>query len=248
MTGTPHLLLLAGSGEAREIAAQLAQSSLRVTASIFAPDHWSGPLPLPMRSGGFGGDAAFRTYLTDHDITAVLDATHPFAARVSARTWRMCQDMDLPYAQLDRPAWTPGPEDRWTEVDSAADAVALTKPGSRHFVTTGLETWPAFRSATDRTFFFRSLSGTAPPEHLPHISMVPGQGPFSMDHEYQLFQDYHLDGLICKNAGGTLSRTKLDAARALGMEVILIRRPPPTGAPVVHDVTAALAWVDQTCR
>ena len=248
MTGAAHLLLLAGSGEARTLAGRLAKTNLRVTASIYDSDHWSGPLPVHNRSGGFGGDAGFRRFLRAENITVVLDATHPFATRISARSWRICQELGLPYLQLDRPAWQPGPDDRWTEVESAEDAVALTQPDTRHFVTTGMQTWPAFRSATDRTFFFRSLRGTPPPEALPHIHYVPGQGPFSLDHERKLFQDLALDGLICKNAGGTLSRTKLDAARALGMQVILLRRPPPSGAPVVQDVAGALAWVAQTCR
>ncbi|WP_050931317.1 precorrin-6A/cobalt-precorrin-6A reductase [Aestuariivita boseongensis] len=247
MTTVPHLLLLAGSGEARKLAQSLAGGPLRVTASLFVTDHWSGPLPVPTRHGGFGGEEGFRAFLKEHGITAVLDATHPFAARVSARSWRICNEMGLPYLQLDRPEWEPGPGDRWTEVATPEEAVALTKPGSRHFVTTGLESWAAFRGATDRRFFFRSLSGTTPPEDLPHICLVPGRGPFSVEHEYRLFEDLHLDGLICKNAGGSVSRTKLEAARALDMDVILLRRPEPSGAPLVRDVAGALEWVDRTC-
>ena len=247
MTRAPHLLLLAGSGEAREIAKALSQMPVQVSASLFETDHWSGPLPVSTRSGGFGGDAGFRSYLQDQNITAVLDATHPFAARISDRTWRICHDLALPYAQLDRPDWRAGEGDDWTEVETAEDAAALTTPGRRYFVTTGRETLPAFREKTDRTFLFRQLREGPSPEAPPHIAFVPGSGPFSAHQEQDLFEDLRIDGLICKNAGGTLSRTKLDAARALGLQVILLRRPPATGAPVVHSVAEALDWVRDTC-
>jgi precorrin-6A/cobalt-precorrin-6A reductase len=199
------------------------------------------------RSGGFGGDVGFQTYLKDHQITAVLDATHPFAARVSERTWRICREFGLPCVQLDRSAWQAGDEDNWTEVESAAEAAAATAPGRRYFVTTGRETLPAFWDATDRRFLFRHLREGPSQDAPPHITFVRGNGPFSVEQERDLFQELRIDGLICKNAGGVLSRTKLDAARDLRLPVILLRRPQPTGAPLVHSVAEALDWVKSTC-
>ena len=117
----------------------------------------------------------------------------------------------------------------------------------RYFVTTGRETLPAFCAASDRTFLFRRLRDGPSPKASPHIVFVAGSGPFSTEQEYDLFKHLRIDGLICKNAGGTLSRTKLDAARDLGLPVILLRRPPATGAPLVHSVAEALDWVRSTC-
>ena len=248
MSSSPHLLLLAGSGEARVIASALAQVPLRVTASVMEPDHWSGPLPVPMRSGGFGGDQGFETYLQDNVVTAVLDATHPFAARVSARSWDVCQKLGVPFAQVDRPPWSPGPADQWTEVKTEAEAIALVPSGARAFVTTGRQALPAARAATDRMFFFRLLRDAPDGAEADHISFVSGAGPFSVAHEEALFRDLRIDVLVCKNAGGSVSATKLEAARALNLPVILLRRPPPTGAPRLETVEAALEWVRATCQ
>jgi len=247
MTGGGHLLLLAGSGEARHVASRLARLPLRVTASVFETDHWSGPLPVPTRSGGFGGAHAFSTFLKNERITAVLDATHPFAARISARSWTLCRDMGLPYLQLLRRAWEPQAGDRWTRTDTAEAAARATPVGARVFVTTGRETLSAFTTLTDRQFFLRRLSDDPQPSHWPHIAFVPGRGPFSEDQERATFERLGIDCLICKNAGGLLSRTKLDAARNLGLPVILLNRPPQSGAPCVDTVDAALDWVQRRC-
>lgn len=242
-----HLLLLAGSGEARDIAAALGTGPLRVTASLYAPEHWSGALPLPTRTGGFGGAAGFLRFLEDEGITAVLDATHPFAARVSARSWMLCRERSLPFCQVDRPDWTAGPGDRWTAVDTMEQAVQLTQPGMRVFVTTGRESLPAFESVRDRQFYVRRLTDQPVVSGQAHITFVPGLGPFSVAEERATFERLGIDCLICKNAGGSLSRTKLEAARALGLPVILLNRPPASGAPRVRTVQAALDWVAQTC-
>ncbi len=248
MTHGPHLLILAGSAEAREVATAVSGLPVRATASLYDPDHWSGPLAVPMRSGGFGGEVGFRTYLSDHQITAVLDATHPFAARMSERTWRICWDLGVPYLHLERPEWQAWDSDSWTPVDTAEEAVAATTSEQRYFVTTGREMLPAFLDATDRTFLFRQLRQGPAPTAPAHIHFVPGQGPFSVEQERNLFQKLTINGLICKNAGGVLSRTKLDAARVLGLPVIMINRPAPTDAPRVRTVAEALVWVEHTCR
>lgn len=247
MTRPAHLLLLAGSGEGRALASALAKLPVRVTASLVQPDHWSGPLPVPTRAGGFGGAAGFAKFLDAEHITAVLDATHPFAARISARSYAMCRERGIPYLCLDRHEWTPGTADQWTFVDTAEEAANLTHPGNRVFVTTGRATLTAYSDLPDRHFFFRRLARSGPASEAPAITYVYGVGPFSVEDEVATFRALNIDLLICKNAGGSLSRTKLDAARELGLPVILLRRPQPTGAPCVHSVEGALAWVNATC-
>ena len=247
MTRPAHLLLLAGSGEGRVLASALAKMPMRVTASLVQPDHWSGPLPVPTRAGGFGGAAGFAEFLDAEHITAVLDATHPFAARISERSYEMCRERGIPYLALDRDEWTPGAGDQWTCVDTADEAAELTHPGSRVFVTTGRETLAAFTDLPDCHFFFRRLAASGPASEAPGITYVYGVGPFSVEDEVATLRALNIDLLICKNAGGTLSRTKLDAARELGLPVILLRRPQPTGAPSVQSVEDALDWVNATC-
>lgn len=248
MRDRPHLLLLAGSGEARRVATCLADGPAKVTASLFRDDHWSGALPVPTRFGGFGGDAGFARFLTDQQVTAVLDATHPFACRISARSWRVCHTLNLPFLQLDRPAWTQKADETWTEVSTPKDAARCTNPGDRVFVTTGRQTCGAFTELPDRTFFFRQLTQDPALPCQGRFRAVPGQGPFTIEQERHLFETLKINRLICKNSGGAASRTKLDAAREMKVPIILLRRPAPSGAPVVSSVSDALDWVMKTCR
>lgn len=247
MVDTPHLLLLAGSAEGRALATGLAGRDFRVTASLAVPRHWSGPLAVPTRTGGFGGEEGFVAFLRREKVTAVLDATHPFATHMSLRSWNICQAQDIPFLQILRPCWTPRTQDQWREVGSARDATALIPPGARVFVTTGRETLPDFVQNQDCRFFFRHLVDDPVDCDIKNVSYVTGKGPFSVDEEIATLRGLQIDLLICKNAGGELSRTKLDAARALDIPVILLRRPPPIGAPVVQTVENALEWVDRTC-
>jgi precorrin-6A/cobalt-precorrin-6A reductase len=248
MTTSHHLLLLAGSGDAREIAARLSDTGLRVTASQWMAEHWSGALPVPTRHGGFGGEAGFRSYLQRERISAVLDATHPYAARISARSFRVCDALGLPYLQLDRPAWRPGRGDRWTELATPDEAVRLIQPGARVFTSFGRQLESVFEAAPRAVIYLRRLRDDGATPRLKTVTYVTGNGPFSVDHEARLFRDLGITLLLVKNSGGDAARSKLDAARRLGLPVGLLRRPPPSGAPLVHDVQAALDWVAATCR
>lgn len=247
MARASHLLLLAGSGEGRQIAHALSEMRLRATASLVVPDHWSGPLPLPTRTGGFGGAESFASYLEDEQITAVLDATHPFAARVSARSWAICREKGIPYLQLDRQPWSLADCDRWSEVETAEQAATRTKPNARIFVTTGRETLDAFVPFEDRQFFFRRLQPDGPDSDIKNVIYVYETGPFSVEEERKTLQQLSIEMLICKNTGGKVSYTKLQAARTLGIPVILLRRPKPSGAPVALSVDDALHWITRTC-
>ena len=243
-TPSGHLLLLTGSGEGRRIAQSLAdQSGLRVTASILHAPRAFGPLPVPHRIGRFGGDDGFRRYLSSHHITAVLDATHPFAHRVSTRSARICAELSLPYARVLRPAWTPTAQDNWTQVGSVTQATALIPPGARVFATTGRATLDEYRNWPAGHLFFRQMARRLPPENVKNLTCITGEGPFSVLDEVKTLTDLRIDLLVVKNSGGDASRTKLDAARQLGLPVILIARPPKPNASVLETVDAALDWV-----
>lgn len=239
----PHMLLLAGSGEARQIAEGLAaRSDFRVTASLLYPERNAGPLPVPARMGPFGGDAAFRTYLRDQHITSVLDATHPFAHRVSARTAAICADLDVPYARMLRPPWTAGLGDNWHEVASEAAACRLVQPGERVFTTTGSATLQGFSAFPGAELFVRQIRTWSAPADMPFVRLEPGDGPFSLEDEAATFERLRIDRLIVKNSGGAPSRTKLDAARQLKLPVLLIARPPQPEALHFSTVQEALNW------
>ena len=109
MTSGPHVLLLGGSGEGRRLAAAFVDAGLDVTSSLAG--RVADPL-LPVgrvRTGGFGGPPGLRDWLRAHRVRAVVDATHPFAVRISASTRAACAQAGVPLVVVLRPPWTAGP-------------------------------------------------------------------------------------------------------------------------------------------
>ncbi len=237
------LLLLAGTGEARIIARTLHAEGIDATASLAGTMRAPTPLGLPTRTGGFGGEAGFRAYLADRGVTAVLDATHPFAGHISQRTARVCAALALPYCQVLRPPWAPGPGDDWVMLDQEEDAARHIPAGATVFLATGRQTLHRFANLGACTLISRQINVPDTPFPFPNGRFLPGTPPFSEDEEHALFRDLGIDWLVAKNAGGTTPRTKLDAARRLGIRVALLNRPPQPDAPRVETAEQALDWV-----
>lgn len=235
------LLLLAGTGDARQIATGL--QDVAAVASLAGATRDPEPLPLPTRRGGFGGEAGFRAYVAEAGITAVLDATHPYADRITKRTAAICAQLGLPFVQFLRPRWMPEPGDNWTEIAREEDAAALVAPGATVFLGTGRQTLERFANLTDRRVICRQIDPPEGPFPFPDGEFLVGRPPFSVADEVGLFRRLGVDVLIVKNAGGDASRTKLTAARQLGIPVLMIARPPAGDWPVVSTVHAALDWV-----
>lgn len=237
------LLLLAGSGESRRLASRIAKAGIPAIASLAGSTRSPRAIDLPHRAGGFGGEAGFRAYLAREGISAILDATHPFAHRISARTARVAKDLGLPYLQLLRPPWTPGPGDNWVELAREEDAGDVIPKGATVFLATGRQTLERFGGLADRRLICRQIDPPSGPFPFPNGMFLVGRPPFSVADERTLFQDLGIDWLVVKNAGGAASRTKLDAARELGIPVAMISRPPQPDAPRVDTEDAAMAWV-----
>lgn len=237
-----RLLLLAGTGEARTLAEALAARGADAVASLAGATRAPAPLALPARQGGFGGAAGFCAYLEAEGIGAVLDATHPFAARISARTAEICAARGLPYVQLMRPGWAPGPGDRWTEVDGMGALAAVIPTGATVFVATGRQSLAAL-DLPGRILHARVIDPPSTPFPFPGGGFVVGRAPFTEAGEIALFQSLGIDWVLTKNAGGAAPAPKLAAARALGLPVAMLRRPAPAG-PWVTDVAQALAWAE----
>ena len=240
-----RVLLLAGTEEARHIASALvAVRGLNVTASLAGPVRSPVALGVATRIGGFGGEDGFRDYLRRERMGAVLDATHPFASRISARTSRVCSEMDVPYGLLLRPAWRPVPGDRWHFAEDEADAARQVPHGATVFLATGRMRLDAFGPMPGRRVYVRQLD-RRPAEPVPFGDgdWVVGQPPFPVEAEAALFRRLRVDWLVVRNAGGSASRSKLDAARRLGMDVAMIRRPPQPEAIRFDTLASALLWV-----
>ncbi|WP_136635204.1 cobalt-precorrin-6A reductase [Pseudooceanicola onchidii] len=243
------LLLLAGTAEARQIAAQLAEAGLPVLASRAGAVREVADYPVPTRTGGFGGAEGFLTTLRDHQITAVLDATHPFAAKITERTARLCAKADLPYARLSRPEWTAGPGDEWHDVATPEEAARQIPQGSRVFLATGAQEVARYAALDGRAaVFVRRAEATGAEFPFARGRWIVGRGPFDVDADRALFQLLGIDWIITKNAGGAASRAKLDAARELHLPVVMIARPPePKGMPILRTTQAAVDWATARC-
>ncbi|AXI54648.1 Precorrin-6A reductase (plasmid) [Pseudoseohaeicola sp. NH-UV-7] len=242
---TPHhLLLLAGASEARGIADALRScDQMRVTASLHFAERTAGPLAVPTRIGGFGGGNRFAAFLAENRITAVLDATHPFAAEITQRSRRICRDLNLPYAQVLRPEWQAVKGDIWHDVGDETEAAQIIPPEARVFTTTGRATIEKFAGLRAQHLFVRQLRDGAQPRPVDRMTYVRGVGPFSVTDEIALFQKLNITWLVARNAGGVINYTKIEAARALGIDVAMIRRPSQSGASELQTVTDALEWV-----
>lgn len=236
------ILLLAGTGDARRLAERL--SGRDAFASIAGATREPAALPLPTRVGGFGGAEAFGDYLTDAGISAVLDATHPYAHRITQRTAMICKAYDIPYLQLLRPGWTPEPGDNWTEIATEEEAAEHIPPGATVFLGTGRQSLERFANLTGRFVICRQIDPPEGPFPLDEGMFLVGCPPFSVEDEIALFTAHKVDWLVVKNAGGAASRTKLTAANQLHIPVLMLTRPPQGDWPCVATVDDAMAWVD----
>jgi len=239
-----RVLLLGGTAEGRALAEAL-HPQVDVVSSLAGrvPDP---ALPVgPVRVGGFGGVEGLRGWMHDERIDAVVDATHPFAATMTAHAAQVCGELHVPYLVLARPAWDPGPA---TVVASDAEAAKeVDREGySRIFLTTGRSGAAAFTDV-DAWFLIRAV--TAPdPDTLPgRHQLVLSRGPYHYDDELSLLREHRIDALVTKNSGGQMTRPKLDAAAALGVAVVMVDRPPlPAGVTTVSTVDDAADWVRAT--
>jgi precorrin-6A/cobalt-precorrin-6A reductase len=215
-----------------------------VIASLAGATREPAPLPVETRTGGFGGAGEQEEYLKNNWFECVIDATHPFAARISARSQSICARLRLPYLQLLRPGWSPVDGDSWRLVDTAEDAAQAIPAGATAFLATGRQSLEAFVGRDDATFYLRQID---PPSYaFPHGKggYVIGKPPFSVEAEMGLFKGLGVDILVVKDAGGRAG-SKLDAARALGLPVIMVRRPAQPPGDKAASVDEALAWLER---
>lgn len=242
-----HLLILGGTGEARvlaEAALERFGQSLRVTTSLAgrtsAPSEPKGAL----RRGGFGGAAGLAAYLEAARVDLVLDATHPFATRISAAARAASHARGVPLLTLVRPHWRAQSGDRWIEaVDAAEAASMLPQLGRRVFLTIGQRGIAAFSHVSGMHFLVRLIDPPAAPLPLRSYDLVFGRGPFTLESERLIMARHAIDVLVAKASGGAATAAKLDAARALRIPVIMLRRPEREADFAVERIADALDWI-----
>ncbi len=219
-------LILGGTTEASRLAGAMSGAGLPAILSYAGRTDSPREQPVPIRVGGFGGVEGLAAFLRDNAIGRVVDATHPFAARISLNAIAACAATGVPLLALERPQWQPGPGDRWTRVcDLAAAAALLSGPRQRVFLAIGRQHLDAFAGQPQHHYLLRLVDPPAGPLPLPDCAVERARGPFDAGSDRALLERHAIALIVAKNAGGTGAEAKLIAARALGLPVILIDRP-----------------------
>lgn len=240
------VLILGGTAEAAALARRLVDGGggTRIVSSLAGRTASPRLPPGEVRTGGFGGAAGLAEYLRREDIRAVVDATHPFAARMGWNAAAACAGLGVPLLRLDRPAWVPGPRDDWTSVESWDEAAARLRHASRRvFLAVGRQELAPF-AGLDGLWFLLRFAEEAPPDPAPAAhALVADRGPFTVEGERALLRHHRIDTVVCRNSGGEAARAKLEAAAELGLEVLMLRRPERPSLPRAGTAGEAAAWV-----
>jgi precorrin-6A/cobalt-precorrin-6A reductase len=245
-----RVLILGGTTEARQLAGRLAtRAGLTVTLSLAGRTAAPALQPVPVRIGGFGGAEGLADYLRDEKIDGLIDATHPYAAKISANAATAASQAGVALVALRRPAWTPVAGDRWTEVDHAADAVRALGAAPRCvFLALGRKEIAPFEAAPQHRYLVRSVDPVVPPLDVPHAVYITTRGPFAEAGERALLEQHGIEIIVAKNSGGAATHGKIAAARSLGLPVIMLRRPLLPEVMAVKTVDEALDWLNHLQR
>ena len=245
-----RILILGGTTEASALAASLAERpDIDAILSLAGRTANPRPSPLPTRTGGFGGTEGLARWLTEHQIDAVIDATHPFAAIMSRNTAAACLRLSLPMLALRRPPWQPQPGDRWIEVANMADAVpALGIEPRRVFLTVGRLELAPFATAPQHVYLVRSIEPIGDALLAPRVRTVQARGPFDEPAERALLERSNIDVIVTKNSGGSATYAKIAAARALTLPVVVVARPEKPAVADVASVAEAMDWIEAQHR
>lgn len=239
------VLILGGTAEGRALASALVGVGTPIVTSVAGRTRDPALPPGPVRSGGFGGAAGLTSWLRDHAVTAVIDATHPFAATMTAHAAEACTAAGVPLLRLERPSWRAHPDaPSWTWVaDHEAAAATASELGDRIWLTVGRQSLARYARLARRPVLVRVAE--APASAVPPAwTLLVDRGPFELLTERALMDRHGVRVLVTKDAGGVHTAAKLDAAREAGVAVVVVERPAlPPGINTVDAAPAAVTWV-----
>jgi precorrin-6A/cobalt-precorrin-6A reductase len=242
-------LILGGTGNANALAAALVRAKIDAIYSYAGRTQIPLPHALPTRIGGFGGAEGLADFLREAEITHVIDATHPFAAEMSRNAVAACAAADVPLLALERAPWTKTTGDRWIEVPDIAGAVAALPDAPAHvFLAIGRQHIAPFAEKPQHAYTLRFVDAPDGALPLPDSELIVSRGPFTCEGDLALMRDRHIEWIVARNAGGDGARAKIDAARELGLPVIMIARPEFAERPRVESVEEVLAWLGHDSR
>lgn len=239
-----RVLILGGTAEAAELAARLAgDPRLETVTSLAGLTQMPVAIAGRMRRGGFGGPDGLASLLSEEGYDALIDATHPFAARIAANAAEAAGKAGTPRVKLVRPPFECRDGDRFVPVADMAAAAAALPQGARTFLAAGRRELAPFAARADLWCVVRMIEPPAPGEALPRGELILGRPATDPDAEAELLQRHRIGWIVSKDSGGRAG-AKIEAARRLGLPVVLVERPRPPAGPAVADVSAAIAWLE----
>ncbi|MGY3239542.1 MULTISPECIES: cobalt-precorrin-6A reductase [unclassified Bradyrhizobium] len=241
-------LILGGIADANVLAAEIARVGIDAVYSYGGRTRVPADQPLPTRIGGFGGVSGLAGYIKRERITHVIDATHPFAAEMSRHAIEACAETGTPLIALERAPWSKTPGDIWIEAsDVNAAAAALPEAPANVFLAIGRQHIAPFAARPQHAYTLRFVD---PPEApLPFAAdVIVSRGPFTLEGELEMLRTRGIAWIVARNSGGDGARAKIDAARRLGLPVIMISRPQLPERLRVESVAEVMQWLDhRTC-
>ena len=237
----PRILILGGTSEASQLAARLKDRADLTVISSLAGRVSAPTMPAGMvRIGGFGGVDGLTQYLAAEEIRAVIDATHPFAAKISSNARLACNTMKLPLICYERPPWKSQENDRWISAPDAQSAALLVdREHARVFLSIGRQELGAFSQCEKAWFLIRAIE--EPEAKLPsHAKLILQRGPFKVDAERKMLGVESIDIIVSKNSGGQATYSKIEAARELEIPIVMIDRPQKQSHPTVDRLEDVL--------
>ena len=215
-----RILLLGGVTEALAIARTLGPQHIYSLAGI-------GRVPTDQRCqvrvGGYGGAAGLAQFIREQGIDLLLDATHPYAAQISANAAQAARLCTIPCWALRRPAWQPQPGDDWREVSDWSELIEALKPFQRPLFTLGREPLQHLDEIPAGQFWTLRALDVYPGNE--RCEVIGARGPFLIEDERALFERRRIDVLISKNSGSSATEPKLEVARERGIPVVVLQRP-----------------------
>ncbi|MEM8630616.1 MAG: cobalt-precorrin-6A reductase [Pseudomonadota bacterium] len=237
-------LILGGTTEATALCRAMGEAGLRGTVSFAGRVERPRRQPLPQRVGGFGGVDGLARYLKENAVTHLIDATHPFASQMSRNAVEAAKITGIPLIAMTRPPWVPVPGDRWTRVPGTGAAVSALQGASRRvLLAVGRQSLQDFAANPQHFYLLRVVDPPVAPLPFPDCEAILDRGPFEEPNDRALMQRFAIDLMVSKNSGGPAAYAKIAAARALGLPVIMIDRPPVPARQEVGTPEAVIAWL-----
>jgi precorrin-6A/cobalt-precorrin-6A reductase len=242
-------LILGGTGDANQLAAQIAHAKIDAIYSYAGRTQIPLGHDVPTRIGGFGGASGLADFIRQQRITHVIDATHPFAAEMSRHAVDACATTRTPLVALERAPWIQVPGDRWIEVhDLDAAVAALPEHRARVFLAIGRQHIAPFAARPQHAYTLRFVDAPAEALPLPDAEVVVSRGPFTREGDFELMRARNIQWLVARNSGGAGACAKIDAARELGLPVIMIARPDLPDRPRAENIGEVMAWLGHDAR